>query len=56
MKPNERQNLSHVEVTDENGEQKSLVIKEDMEKALFLHHNKHFSQTDGTPFTSDKFV
>ena len=30
---------------------KQIVLKDDLDKELYLHHIKHFSQEEGTPFT-----
>ena len=56
LKPQTKQGLTHIDVPSEDGGIKRLVLKDDMEKALFRHHSTHFGQAEGTPFTRDNIV
>ena len=51
LNPKSKQSLTHVERSTKGGATERLVLKEDMEDALLEHHQEHFSQAQGTPFT-----
>ncbi len=52
LKPTNRTSLHKVQTTNAAGEQHEHTTKEGMESILLEHHSTHFSQAQGTPFTT----
>ena len=50
MKPGQTQGISFLEV-DKEGRQEKIVVPEEINKELIHHHQQHFEQAKGTPFT-----
>ena len=50
LKPGQTQGISFLEV-DKEGRQEKIVVPEEINKELIHHHQQHFEQAKGTPFT-----
>ena len=51
LKPDRSQSLSFLEIKQDDGSIKKIVPPEQINKELIHHHQQHFNQAEGTPFT-----
>ena len=56
LKPTNKHSLTKIQTTKDDGTIQHHTTKESMESILLAHHKTHFSQAEGTPFTTTPMI